>query len=89
MDERLGRDDKNLSPLSNPLYTGVLRDFLRDERFFDKTFLKTRLWFAKICNYSCKFVPRLGTVYSQLGNISFPGWEHFVPNVGIIQSFNE
>ena len=30
--ERLGRDENNLSCLSKPLYTGVSRDCMRDER---------------------------------------------------------
>ena len=75
MDERLGRDEKNLSPLSNPLYTSVLRDLLRDESFFDKTFLKTRFDSSKIDNNRCELVPLSGTNYSHVGNEMFPAWE--------------
>ena len=31
-----------------------------------------------------RFRLRLG-IYSQGGNISFPGWEHFIPKVGTIK----
>ena len=30
-----------------------------------------------------KNVPNQGRFYSQLGNVSFPTWEHFIPKVGI------
>ena len=51
------------------LYTGVLRDFLRDERFFSKIFRKFVLEFAK----SVIIVANL-----------FPYWEWFIPNLGTI-----
>lgn len=35
-------------------------------------------------NYSCSFnIPNVGIFCSQRGNIPFPTWEHFIPNVGI------
>jgi hypothetical protein len=49
----------------------VLRDLLRDERFFVKVAKK-------------QLNPRylMSEKFSQLGNVSFPVWECFVPNVG-------
>ena len=35
----------------------------------------------------CHAFPK-GNFYSQRGNILFPGWECFVPNVGIIFTLN-
>ena len=38
--ERLGRDSENLSWLDSLVFMRVSRDLVRDERFFNKTFLK-------------------------------------------------
>ena len=77
------RDSKNPSPLSNPLYTGVSRDLMRDERFFAKSFKKIILYDFLKHTRKKKFVPNQGRFYSQLGNVSFPTWEQFIPKVGI------
>ena len=34
-------------------------------------------------SYGSQFIPTVGTFHSHGGNVSFPAWEHFIPNVGI------
>ena len=31
----------------------------------------------------CLYIPNVGTLYSQRGNVMFPTWEHYAPNMGI------
>ena len=49
--------------------------------------IKTSCWSAgaSACfGPSSVFIPKVGTPYSQGGNSLFPGWECFIPKVGII-----
>ena len=82
--ERLGRDFWYLSLREMPVYKGVLRDFLRDGEIFYQTFENHILNAISTVSQRSKNVPSKRLIYSQLGNISFPTWEHFIPNLGII-----
>ena len=79
------RDSNHLSSLSNPLYTGVSDDSLRDEQFFDETFQKRIHQTSKPAFAGRKNIPSKGTTHSHVGNAPFPTSERFVPLLGIRQ----
>ena len=56
---------------------------MRDEGFFAKKLRNAPAKSAATAIKSAKYVPNMGTFDSQLGNISFPTWEYFVPLMGI------
>ena len=80
--ERLGRNSNHLSIPSNPLYTAVSRDSLRDERFFDETFQKRIHQASKSAFAGRKNIPSKGTNHSHVGNAPFPIRERFIPLSG-------
>ena len=59
----------------------VLRDLLRDGEIFVANIIKIAGKGRKSRHQKCVF-------FSQLGNVWFPTWEQFIPNVGTLRSTN-